>query len=134
MKKNTNRRALQVVMGVLAIVPLLSGLIGLSGIYNPLFSERLPQNLILDSNLRFLNAMSVAVAVSFYFIIPVIEKEKLACRIVCCSIFLGGVGRLISFYDLGASFFPLLFILILEMACPIIIMYWQQQIASEVTG
>ena len=133
MKKNAHRKTLQVVTGILAIAPLSAGLIGLSGIYNPLFLERLPENPVLDSNLRFLNAMSVAVALSFYFIIPVIEKETLACRIVCCSIFSGGVGRLISFCYLDAGFFPLFLILMLEMVCPIIIMYWQQRIASETT-
>ena len=96
MKKMASRKALQSVISILALAPLLSGIIGLSGIYNPMFFDNLPVNLILDSNLRFLNAMSVAVALSFYFIIPVIEKETFACRIVCCAIFLGGIGRVIS--------------------------------------
>lgn len=109
MKKITHRKVLQSVIGILAVAPLLSGIIGLSGIYNPLFAERLPVNLVLDSNLRFLSAMSIAVALSFYFIIPVIEKETFACRITCCAIFLGGVGRLISIYDLGIAPIPLLF-------------------------
>ena len=130
MKKATHRKALQIVMGILAVAPLLSGLIGLSGIYNPLFSEKLPENLVLDSNLRFLNAMSIVVALSFYFIIPVIEKETFACRVICCSIFLGGVGRLISFYDFGTIPLPLLLALILELICPIVIIYWQRQVAS----
>ena len=133
MKKATHRKALQIVMGILAVAPLLSGLLGLLGIYNPLFSEKLPENLVLDSNLRFLNAMSIAVALSFYFIIPVIEKETFACRVICCSIFLGGVGRLISFYDFGTIPLPLLLTLILELICPIVIMYWQWQVASQVT-
>ena len=130
MKKVTSRKVLQSVMGVLAAAPLLSGILGLSGIYNPLFSGNLPVNLVLDSNLRFLNAMSIAVALSFYFIIPVIEKETFACRIICCAILLGGVGRLISIYDLGVRPIPLLVFLALELSFPVLIIYWQQKIAS----
>jgi len=133
MRKVKSRKVLQITMGVLATAPLLSGIIGLAGIYNPLFFENLPLNLILDSNLRFLNAMSVAVALSFYFIIPVIEKETFACRIICCTIFLGGIGRLISIYDLGFPPFPLLVFLFLELSGPILIMYWQQQLAAPIT-
>lgn len=130
MKKVTSRKVLQFVMGTLAAAPLLSGILGLSGIYNPMFSGNLPVNLVLDSNLRFLNAMSISVALSFYFIIPVIEKQTFACRIICCAILLGGVGRLISIYDLGIPPFPLLVFLALELLFPVLIIYWQQKIAS----
>lgn len=133
MTKVKHRKVLQYLIGILAAAPLLSGIIGLAGIYNPLFAGRLPINLILDSNLRFLNAMSIAVALSFYFIIPVIEKETFACRVICCSIFMGGIGRLISIYDLGKPPLPLLVFLTLELSSPILIMYWQQQIAARYT-
>ena len=133
MKKIKHRKALQWVIGILALAPLFSGLVGLSGIYNPLFTTQSPPDLILDSNLRFLNAMSVVVALSFYFIMPVIEKETFAFRIICCSVFFGGVGRLLSFFNLGTMPTPLLFILLLELAGPLVIMYWQQQTAAPVS-
>ena len=133
MNNNKHRKALQWVIGILALAPLFSGLVGLSGIYNPLFTTQSPPDLILDSNLRFLNAMSVVVALSFYFIMPVIEKETFAFRIICCSVFFGGVGRLISFFHLGTMPIPLLFILLLELAGPLVIMYWQQQTAAPVS-
>ena len=123
---------MQWVIGILALAPLFSGLIGLSGIYNPLFTAPLPTDAVLDTNLRFLNAMSVIVALSFYFLLPVIEKETFACRIICCSVFFGGVGRVISFFHLGTMPTPLFFILILELAGPIVIIYWQKQIAAKI--
>lgn len=133
MKKIKHRKALQWVIGILALAPLFSGLIGLLGIYNPVFTTQSRPDLILDSNLRFLNAMCVIIALSFYFIIPVIEKETFACRIICCSVFFGGVGRLISFFHLGTMPVPLIFILFLELAGPLVIMYWQQQTAAPLS-
>ena len=127
-----SKKALQAVIGILAVAPLVSGLIGLSGIRNPLFTEALPADLVLDSNLRFLNAMSVAVAVSFYCVIPVIEKETFAFRVVCGAVWLGGIGRLISIYDLGVPPLFIIGFLALELLSPILIIYWQKQIALPV--
>jgi hypothetical protein len=131
MKKDVSRKALQYFIGFLAAAPLVSGIVGLSGIFNPLFFEHLPANLLLDSNLRFLNAMSVGVALSFYFLIPVIEKETFTCRILCATIFLAGIGRLISIVDLGIPPIPLLVFLALELTGPILIVFWQNRIASQ---
>ncbi|MCF0054529.1 DUF4345 domain-containing protein [Dyadobacter sp. CY356] len=131
MKTVTSKKKLQWVIRILAAAPLLSGLIGLAGIYNPLFNQSLPENLILDSNLRFLNAMSIAVALSFYYITPVIEKETTGCRIICSTIFLGGLGRLISIFDLGLPPVPFIVFLVVELTSPIIIVFWQKKLASE---
>jgi hypothetical protein len=134
MKKKVSRKMLQSVMATLAAAPLLSGIIGLSGIHNPLFSGGIPADLLLDTNLRFLNGMSIATALSFYFILPVIEKETFACRVICSAIFLGGIGRCISIYDLGLPPTPVLFFLILELIFPLLIIYWQSRLASENNG
>jgi hypothetical protein len=45
------RRSLQIATGILAIIPVVTGLIGLSGISDPLYSIAI-QNVLLDSNLR----------------------------------------------------------------------------------
>ncbi|MCE7067006.1 DUF4345 domain-containing protein [Dyadobacter sp. CY326] len=129
MKQHTSRRALQCVMAVSACAPLLSGILGLSGIYNPILLEKPPENLILDSNLRFLNAMCVAVGLAFYFVIPVIEKETLACRIICFAVFFGGLGRVISIVDLGTPPVIFIYFLILELSLPILIIVWQMRVA-----
>jgi hypothetical protein len=131
MKTKTSKKTLQWVIRILATAPLLSGIIGLAGIYNPIFNQKLPANLILDSNLRFLNAMSIAVALSFYYITTVIEKETIGCRIICSAIFMGGIGRLVSVYDLGLPPGPFIIFLFLELISPIIIVFWQQKLASQ---
>lgn len=118
-------------IGILAAAPLISGIAGLSGIFNPLFFQALPKNLFLDSNLRFLNGMSVAVALSFYFLIPVIEKETFACRILSLAIFLGGVGRILSIMALGMPAPPLFIFMVIEIFSPVLIVYWQNKIASK---
>jgi len=130
MEISRSRKILQYMIAVLALAPLLSGIAGLAGIYNPIFLENLPENLILDSNLRFLNGMSIAVALAFYFLIPVIEKETFACRIICFAIFAGGIGRLISIFALGNPPAFILTFLVIELSCPLLIIYWQKHIAN----
>ena len=131
LKTMKSRRSLQIVMGTLATAPLLSGIVGLAGIYNPMFGGNLPVNLILDSNLRFLNATSVAVAISIYFLLPVIEKQTFACRIICFTIFLGGAGRLISIRDLGTPPWPLLVFMCIELTSPVLLVLWQKRVQEN---
>ena len=133
MKQATSRKALQTVIAVSAAAPLLSGLVGLSGIYNPLFLQKLPDNTLLDTNLRFLNAMSVAVGLAFYFIIPVIEKETFACRALCATIIFGGIGRLISIFNLGKPPGIVLVFMAVELSVPVLIIFWQKRLARQQT-
>jgi hypothetical protein len=49
-----NRRILQIVTGVLAIIPVVTGIIGMWGLNDPIYaSTALTANTLLDSNLRF---------------------------------------------------------------------------------
>jgi hypothetical protein len=129
-KQSFRRRNLQLSLGILALAPLLSGLLGLKGIYNPLFAECEGADIFLDSNLRFLNGMSMGISLAVYAIIPVIEKEKLALRIVCAAIFLGGLARLLSIHTFGFPGFPLTTFMIIELVSPPILVYWQNSIAE----
>jgi hypothetical protein len=128
--RHFRRRGLQACLGVLAFAPLLSGILGLKGIYNPLFSGFKGTDMVLDSNLRFLNGMSIALSVSVYVIIPIIEKEKLALRIICGAIFLGGLARLLSIYELGFPELPLPVFMMIELLSPPILIYWQNSLAK----
>jgi hypothetical protein len=52
-----NKRGLQIVMVLLGAIPVLTGIIGMFGLSDPLYaSAGIPANAVLDSNLRFLAA------------------------------------------------------------------------------
>jgi len=132
MRRTSGRKALQWVIGILATAPLVSGMVGLTGIFNPMFLENLPENTLLDSNLRFLNAMAVGIALSFYAIIPVIEKQTFALRILCASIFCGGLGRILSILSMGMPAVPFIVFLCIELISPVILIFWQKKVSADV--
>jgi hypothetical protein len=53
-----NRTALQIVSAALALVPVVTGLIGLRGINDPVYAPvSSPHAVLLDSNLRFFSGL-----------------------------------------------------------------------------
>ena len=118
-------------MGILAAFPLIAGIAGLAGVHNPIYSVDFGGNVLLDSNLRFLNGMSIGIAMAVYVIIPVVEKQTLAYRMVWVAVFLGGAGRLLSMAVLGLPPLPLLPFVCIEVLCPPIFIYWQNAVARR---
>ena len=53
-----NKRGLQIAMALLGAIPVLTGIIGMFGLSDPLYaSVGLPANAVLDSNLRFFSGV-----------------------------------------------------------------------------
>jgi hypothetical protein len=53
-----SKRSLQIVPGFLGAIPVLTGLIGMSGVRDPIYaSARLAADSLLDSNLRFFSGL-----------------------------------------------------------------------------
>jgi hypothetical protein len=129
-RNDLSKKSLQISIGLLALAPLVSGIAGLKGIYNPLFSRDLPVDKILDSNLRFLNGVSIGLSLAVYAVIPNIEKEVLAFRIICAAIFLGGLGRLLSISELGIPSLPFPILVVIELLSPPILVCWQYSICA----
>ena len=54
-----NKRNLQIATGILAAVPVITGMLGFMGLSDPLYSAlNLPHDATLDSNLRFYRSRS----------------------------------------------------------------------------
>jgi hypothetical protein len=131
-KNRRSRRLFQIVLGISALAPLLTGILGMLGIANPIYRAiKSPDHVLLDSNLRFLNGISVGVGLSVYFIIPKIEQKTTALRIICGVIFMGGIGRLFSIYNFGWPPFPFNFFIPFEILLPTIFVFWQSQISKN---
>jgi hypothetical protein len=132
MNKKVSRRLLQITLGVLAAAPLLTGLLGMSGINNPIYlSDPLPDHVLLDSNLRLLNGFSVGVALAIYYIIPGIEYQALLLRTICGIIFIGAAGRILSIAQFGLPPFPMPLFVLIEIIAPPILVFWHNKIKLQ---
>jgi hypothetical protein len=70
------RRSLQIISAILAIIPVATGLIGLSGIRDPLYTTSgASENVLLDSNLRFYSGVWLGLGLALLWLIPRIEKQ-----------------------------------------------------------
>src|SRR5262249_43927334 len=90
-----SRRALQIVTGLLGVIPLATGCIGLLGLRDPLY-VRCGVPVGLDSNLRFYSGLWLGLGIAMYSILPSIERQTVLFRAFWGAIFLGGLGRLAS--------------------------------------
>jgi Domain of unknown function (DUF4345) len=125
------KRGLQIVLGVLSLVPLIvstSGLILGTGRF-------LSDDLItppFDSQYRYQMGYYISLTLLAWWIIPNIEKHVAPLRIICVSIFMGGVGRVISLFDVGRPPTLALVFIALELCFPLLLL-WQAQIRKAMT-
>jgi len=124
------KRALQVTIAVLSVLPLAVGTLGF--IFGPgLFLPSGVATPKLDSQFRFLSALDIALAVIVWWIIPRIEYQTALFRILCLAVFLGGVGRVIAWYLTGSPGAAFLTVMAIELLIPLLIP-WQTYVASRV--
>jgi Domain of unknown function (DUF4345) len=112
-----SKRSLQTATGVLGTIPVVTGVIGMSGLSDPIYaSAGLPANALLDSNLRFLSEVWLGLEPAMYWLIPKIEKQTVLFRAIWAMIFLRGIGQLISMLFQGLPPIPFVGFTILEIA------------------
>lgn len=125
-----NKRMLQIVTGILGLVPFLTGLIGMTGLDDPLYAGLgLPRDATLDSNMRFFSGVWCGLGFAVLWLVPRIERETTLFRFVWLMIFIGGVGRLLSLILVGVPFFPMVGFIVLEIFGAPFFVWWQNRIA-----
>jgi hypothetical protein len=125
------KRALQIVTAVLGLVPIVTGLIGMSGISDPLYMDfGLPAKAVLDSNLRFFAGAWAGLGLALYWLIPKIEQQTVLFRAIWGMIFVGGIGRLVSMLLVGLPPPPFIGFTILEIVGAPIFIWWQSRLAK----
>lgn len=126
-----NKRPLQILTAILGAVPILTGIIGLFGLSDPIYaSASLPANALLDSNLRFLSGVWLGVGLTVIWLIPRIETQTVLFRVLWGMIFLGGVGRLLSMLFLGWPPIPFIAFTVLEIVGAPIFVAWQARLGK----
>jgi hypothetical protein len=120
------RRSLQITAAILGIIPVVTGLIGLSGVRDPLYgASGLDQNILLDSNLRFFSGVWLGLGLALFWLIPRIEKQTVLFRVIWGAIFLGGIGRCLSMLFLAVPPTPFIGFTILEVIGAPLMVLWQ---------
>jgi uncharacterized membrane protein len=130
-EKVRGRRALQVVTAILAVIPVVTGLIGLSGLHDPLYSRSgVIQDVLLDSNLRFFSGAWLGLGLGLFWLIPRIEKQTVLFRAIWSAIFLGGIGRCLSMFLFAVPPTPFIAFTILEVIGAPVFIGWQRQVTN----
>jgi hypothetical protein len=121
---------LQLASALLGAIPIMTGIIGMFGISDPLYaSAGLPPSTVLDSNLRFFSGVWLGLGVAMYWIIPTIEKQTLLFRALWGMIFIGGIGRLISMLMVGLPPAPFIGFTALEIVGAPLLVLWQSRVS-----
>jgi hypothetical protein len=124
-----SKRALQITMGTLALIPVTTGLVGLLGLRDPLYVRfGVVPNVVLDSNLRFFAGVWLGVGVTLFVILRRIERHGPIFRALWAMIFLGGLGRVLSIVDAGWPPVPFLGVLALELLGAPLFVLWHRRV------
>jgi hypothetical protein len=127
--RDMNKRGLQIAMALLGVIPVLTGIIGMFGLSDPLYaSVGIPANAVLDSNLRFFGGVWLGLGLSLYLLIPNIEKQTFSFRVLWGMIFLGGIGRLASMLFLALPPLPFIGFTVLEIIGAPFFIWWQARL------
>lgn len=103
----------------------------MAGTGNPIYMvEEKPGGLLLDSNLRYLNGLSVGLGVCTIGIIGDIKRRSSELRIICFIIFIGAIGRFLSIASDGFAPVPFNILPFFEAILPAVFVFWQSRIAD----
>jgi len=126
-----SRRPLQIVLGLLGVIPVVTGVLTMMGLADPIYAAAgIPAHALLDSNLRFFGGLWLVAGVAMFWTIPRIERETALFRVLWLMIFAGGVGRLLSMALVGAPPLPFIGFTLLEIVGAPLFIAWQARLAS----
>jgi hypothetical protein len=130
-----SKRALQVVSAVLGIIPVVTGLIGLRGLSDPLYAPvSTPHAILLDTNLRFFSGLWLGLGLALLWLIPSIDRQTTLFRVIWGAIFVGGIGRLRSILLAGTPPAPFVSFTVLEIIGAPAFIYWQHRVAQAASS
>lgn len=126
------RRALQAVLGVLSLIPLLGAVLVWGWGAQFFFGKTggvAPAN--LDNQLRYLAGVYLgAVTFGLWWAILRIEERGIVVTLVGVAVFVGGIGRVISLIRVGMPQDPAMIVgMVLELGVVPFLVLWQRRVA-----
>jgi hypothetical protein len=127
------RSALQAVVAILACVPMAAGAAGV--LTGPAFlALDPPWPADLDSHLRYLSGILLALGLAWWSCVPGIEGKGARFRLLALLTVAGGLARLISLVTGGPPSAGHLAGLCLELAAVPLLVLWQARVANRAAG
>jgi hypothetical protein len=130
---NGERRALQIAIALAGIVPVTAGLDGIlqgAGMTGPASLDGAPA-LALDSHVRYLSGLLLALGVTFWASLPTIERQGARVRLLTLLVVVGGLGRLYGIALHGNPGGPMLFGLVMELVVTPALCLWQARVSAH---
>jgi ABC-type Co2+ transport system permease subunit len=126
----TQRRLLQMIIAVLALVPIGAGLAGV--LIGPAFLVTSPPwSNDLDSHVRFLSGVFLVLGLAWWSCIPHIETKTERIWLLGVATFVGGLARLYSLILVCAPTTGHLIGLGLELIAVPLILLWQARLSAD---
>ena len=127
-----SKRHLQVSTALLGAVPVVTGVIAMMGLHDPLYDTlQLPHDATLDSNLRFFGGVWLGLGLSVWWMVPRLTLQTALFRAVWVMIGLGGVGRLLSMLLVGTPSLAFVGFTLLEIAGAPLFIWWQHRVSAS---
>ncbi len=126
------RTALQIILGVLSLIPLAGLVIGFTDGADFFMPEGSPAPASLDNQFRYLSGVYVMVTMGIWYALPAIERRLAIMRIIGGAIMLGAVGRLLSMRSHGLPDDPSMIVgVVLEGVVVPLLLLWQTRVARR---
>ena len=120
------RRALQIAVGLAAVVPVTIGMWGvLAGFGAP--------GLFADSQFRYLSAILFGMGIAFWIMVPEIEQHRWPFRMLCALVVLGGLARLATGLAQGIHKEAAI-ALVMELAVTPALYFWRERVERLAAG
>ncbi|WP_299553289.1 DUF4345 domain-containing protein [uncultured Tateyamaria sp.] len=120
---------LQIVVGILSLIPGLYGLVN-TWVGAARFLEPDVVNAAIDSQFRFQSGIYFGLAIMIWYAIPRIDRATTLFRMIALTIFVGGLGRLLSWLTVGQPDAIMTGAMFLELSVPVLIL-WQNAIRTD---
>lgn len=134
----SERRLLQIVIALAGLVPVVGGLAGVvlgaaafggAGVADGASVGRDLDAVTLDSHVRYLSGLLLGIGVTFWRLIPTIERRTAIVRVLTAIVVIGGVARLIGLMLDGQPSTVMMFALAMELVVTPLICLWQGRVA-----
>ena len=127
------RRLLQAAILVAGIVPVSAGAVGvLLGVGMAGGAGTAGgAGIDLDSHVRYLSGLLLGIGLTFWWMIPTIEKRGPIVRVLTGLVVIGGLARLLGLFVLGVPSIPMTAALGMELVVTPLLCFWQSRVAAS---
>jgi hypothetical protein len=123
------RRLLQIVCGLAALVPLTFGAVGV--LRGAQWLAKMPVPADLDSHFRYLSGLFLMLGIGFASCIPHMEARGDRFRLLGAMVIAGGLARALSLAQVGPPSAGHVFGLAMELGVVPLLMLWQARVARQ---